>query len=76
MDQCKTCSARGNMKKCIEADCTIHESWYVLELIKQLQNTSSNKKYTAPQATPKSCPGCNKVATIDCLYSRIHTGNC
>jgi len=33
-------------------------------------------KYTAPQATPKSCPGCNKVATIECLYSRLHTGNC
>jgi len=31
---------------------------YILELeakIDQLQNTSSNNKYTAPQATPKSC---------------------
>ena len=53
MDQCKNCSARGNMGKCIEADCTIHESWYVLELIKQLQNTSSNSEYMS--ASPQSC---------------------
>ena len=26
--------------------------------IQQLQNTSSNKKYTAPQVSPKSCPRC------------------
>jgi len=29
-----------------------------IKKLEQLQNTSSNNKYTAPQATPKSCPPC------------------
>jgi len=40
------------MVKCFQEDCTIHESWYVLELLEhikelteQLQNTSSNSDY-------------------------------
>ena len=31
------------------------------------KNTSSNNKYTAPQATPKSCPKCNDTAIIKYL---------
>lgn len=45
MDQCKHCQLRGDMVKCYQEDCTIHDSWYVKELLKhieQLQNTSSN----------------------------------
>lgn len=49
MDQCKYCHLRGDMVKCYQVDCTIHESWYVQELTthinelnKQLKNTSSN----------------------------------
>jgi len=30
----------------------------VKSLLEQLQNTSSNNKYTATQATPKSCKTC------------------
>lgn len=49
---------------------------YIRADLAKLKNTPSNNKYTAPQATTKSCPGCNRVATVECLYSRLHTGNC
>jgi hypothetical protein len=54
------------MEKCIEADCTIHESWYVLELKKQIANTSSNSDYPMAlrvikeykQVTPEKVRSC------------------
>jgi len=52
MDQCKHCQLRGDMVKCFQEDCTIHESWYVLEILEhikelteQLKNTPSNSDY-------------------------------
>lgn len=27
-DQCKTCVLRGNIKKCQESECWVHEGWY------------------------------------------------
>ena len=35
--------------------------------------TSDNSDYAVQR---KSCPGCNQIATVECLYSRLHTGNC
>jgi len=29
MDQCKHCTLRGDMVKCLKAECCIHESWFV-----------------------------------------------
>lgn len=32
-DQCRHCIVRGDMIKCDETDCSIHESWYATEKI-------------------------------------------
>ena len=29
MDQCRRCTFRGDMKRCLIEDCNIHDSWYV-----------------------------------------------
>ena len=35
-DQCKSCTCRGNLKKCMETECYQHENWFVKELKKQV----------------------------------------
>lgn len=36
-DQCKECTLRGDIQKCESASCSKHESWYALELKKQIE---------------------------------------
>ena len=31
-DVCRHCTARGDMRRCAETDCSVHESWYAKEL--------------------------------------------
>lgn len=69
------CSPENSHK---EMDTTLAEA-IADEVIKIIDAkfTSHNSDYAvSPTASPKSCPGCNKVATVECLYSRLHTGNC
>lgn len=40
-DQCKHCELRGDIEKCLAADCFQHENWYAIkqqERIKELEN--------------------------------------
>jgi len=30
-DQCKNCELRGNIKGCLETECSNHENWYAIE---------------------------------------------
>lgn len=53
-DQCRNCSARGDIKKCIqEKDCSVKESWYAIEareviqeLWKQLKEAKADASYS------------------------------
>jgi len=48
MDQCKHCTIRGDLRKCISDDCSIHNSWYAIELsneVKRLSNAVDMVKY-------------------------------
>lgn len=33
MDQCKHCTYRGDLKKCLDTPCSYHELWMVKEVI-------------------------------------------
>ena len=35
-DQCGNCDLKGNIKKCLEADCFQHENWYAKEQQKRI----------------------------------------
>ena len=32
MDQCKNCTVRGSLAKCLKTDCSYHELWMVKEI--------------------------------------------
>jgi len=32
IDQCKNCTARGNISLCMDAPCSVRESWYAQKL--------------------------------------------
>ncbi len=36
MDQCRNCTVRGDLPRCLETECSYHELWMVLELKKQI----------------------------------------
>ena len=36
-DQCRLCSARGNLRVCAQTECNHHETWYCGELKNALQ---------------------------------------
>jgi len=36
VDECKHCSARGDLEKCEGTSCTLHESWYVETLLEKI----------------------------------------
>lgn len=35
-DQCRNCSARGDISACAEADCGLHQSWIVQTLAEEM----------------------------------------
>ena len=35
-DQCKNCSAKGNLEKCKSTECFHHENWYAVEQQKKI----------------------------------------
>ena len=37
MDQCQECTVRGDFQKCEATPCSKHDSWYALQLKKQLE---------------------------------------
>jgi len=37
-DQCKHCALRGDINKCLTADCGHHENWYAIEQQKEIDN--------------------------------------
>lgn len=37
MDECKHCTVRGDLQKCLETKCNHHESWMVKELKKKIK---------------------------------------
>ncbi len=72
------CDCYENMDDELSEDETKYRK-RIIELCKRIADCYGDEeeyKHTAPQATPKSCPGCNREATVECLYSRLHTGNC
>lgn len=36
-DQCKNCELKGDIKKCLDADCFQHENWYAKEQTKRIE---------------------------------------
>ena len=40
-DQCKHCTVRGNIEKCLETNCSQHESWMVLHIAAQLTTATA-----------------------------------
>ena len=36
-DQCKNCSLKGDIKKCLASDCFQHENWYAKEQQKRIE---------------------------------------
>lgn len=36
IDQCSTCTARGDLTKCHEAECSLHDSWVVVALTSRM----------------------------------------
>jgi hypothetical protein len=55
-DLCRHCDCRGDMSKCKETDCSLHDSWYVTEIMllwKRSTNDSEeliSQLKNAPQA--------------------------
>ncbi len=37
-DQCKHCTVRGDLKKCLSTDCHHHENWYAKEQQKKIDD--------------------------------------
>ena len=35
-DECRTCTVRGDIEKCLQAQCSTHEYWIVQELQSQI----------------------------------------
>ena len=42
MDQCTHCTAKGDLKTCINTKCNLHESWMVGELRKEIDRLDCN----------------------------------
>ncbi|HHT9139107.1 MAG TPA: hypothetical protein ACFYEK_17930 [Candidatus Wunengus sp. YC60] len=40
-DLCKHCDCRGKIVDCKEADCSLHESWYVTEIFEQWKRSAN-----------------------------------
>lgn len=38
MDQCRKCAIRGDLKACLSEPCNLHESWFAMELTKNIQS--------------------------------------
>lgn len=36
-DQCKNCVVSGDMPKCLETECSHHDSWFAVELLKKIE---------------------------------------
>ena len=36
MDQCEHCTIRGKIKECLAEDCSLHEIWMAMELMKMI----------------------------------------
>jgi len=46
-DECKNCSVRGDLKKCMETKCGIHESWFVNALLKKIEKLEIERERKA-----------------------------
>jgi len=42
IDQCRTCSLKGNLKECMQTDCSLHDNWFALVQAKKIEALSSN----------------------------------
>lgn len=59
MDQCRRCSARGDIGQCLETPCSVRESWFatiILEtnksLVMEIESLKSNGAIPSPYAIP------------------------
>ena len=41
MDQCKNCTVRGSLAKCLKTDCSYHELWMVKEIKRVYANEAA-----------------------------------
>lgn len=69
MDHCKYCDARGDMARCENLSCSIHDDWITKELqarIEHIEQAISNAahelshRYVCPALDHSQCPDCIK----------------
>ena len=39
-DQCQHCSSRGDYRKCIQTECSVHDSWFAQEQMSLIKKHS------------------------------------
>jgi len=43
-DQCKHCQLRGDINKCLAADCSKHEDWFAVQILTENANLKASNK--------------------------------
>ena len=67
MDQCTHCTVKGNIGRCLETTCSIHESWLVKEIQKKDKWISVKDRLPFQEEKYKDWPGvCDQfLVTVD-----------
>lgn len=72
MDQCKHCEFRGDMKKCIEAECSHHTNWYSvqlkMDLVEKQRKLNQLGDIISGMMMEKDCPNSDNLAIAICTY--------
>ncbi len=69
MDQCKHCEVRGDMKKCMELDCSQHVNWYAVQLrLEKQRKLNELVNVITSMEVEENCPNTDNLAVALCTY--------